>query len=61
MIGPDSDSDWGATVAEPDERPDAQPDDELFDDIREFLAEQSGDQVYEELSRAYRLARDSSS
>lgn len=57
MIGPDSDSDWGATVAEPDERPDAQPDDELFDDIREFLAEQSGDQVYEELSRAYRLAR----
>ena len=30
--------------------------DELFDDIREFLAEQSGDQIYEELSSAYLLA-----
>ena len=41
----------------PDERPESHADDELFDDIREFLAEQSGDQVYEELTRAYRLAR----
>lgn len=30
--------------------------DDLFDDIREFLAEQSGDRIYEELSRAYTLA-----
>jgi hypothetical protein len=44
-------------MADSGERPEQAPDDELFDDIREFLAEQSGDQVYEELSRAYRLAR----
>lgn len=31
-------------------------DDELFDEIREFLSEQSGDRIYEELSRAYALA-----
>jgi hypothetical protein len=30
--------------------------DELFDEIREFLTEQSGDRIYEELSRAYALA-----
>lgn len=30
--------------------------DDLFDEIREFLAEQSGDRIYEELSRAYTLA-----
>lgn len=30
--------------------------DDLFDDIREFLSEQSGDRIYEELSRAYQLA-----
>ena len=45
-------------MAESDERPEPPADDELFDDIREYLAEQSGDQVYEELSQAYRLARD---
>jgi hypothetical protein len=44
-------------MSESSERPEQNPDDELFDEIREFLAEQSGDQVYEELSRAYRLAR----
>lgn len=43
-------------MAKPDERPEPHADDELFDDIREYLAEQSGDQVYEELSRAYRMA-----
>jgi hypothetical protein len=32
-------------------------DDELFDEIREFLSEQSGDRIYEELSRAYALAQ----
>ncbi|MFW6074285.1 MAG: hypothetical protein ACOC9Y_01740 [Chloroflexota bacterium] len=31
-------------------------DGDLFDDIRQYLAEQSGEDVYEELSRAYRLA-----
>ncbi|HEX2280506.1 MAG TPA: hypothetical protein VHG52_01965, partial [Thermomicrobiales bacterium] len=31
--------------------------DDLFDDIREFLSEQSGDRIYEELSRAYALAQ----
>lgn len=31
--------------------------DELFDDIRDFLSEQSGDRIYEELSRAYGLAQ----
>lgn len=45
-------------MAEPEERSESHADDELFDDIREYLAEQSGDQVYEELSAAYRLARD---
>lgn len=45
-------------MAEPEERPEFHADDELFDDIREYLAEQSGDQVYEELSSAYRMARD---
>lgn len=45
-------------MAEPEERPESQPDDDLFEDIRDYLAEQSGDQVYEELSAAYRLARD---
>lgn len=30
--------------------------DKLFEDIQEFLAEQSGDRIYEELSRAYGLA-----
>ncbi len=45
-------------MAEPEERPEPHADDELFDDIREYLAEQSGDQVYEELSSAYRMARD---
>ena len=45
-------------MAEPEERSESHPDDELFDDIREYLAEQSGDQVYEELSEAYRMARD---
>lgn len=30
--------------------------DELFDEIREFLSEQSGDRIYEELTRAYALA-----
>jgi len=44
-------------MATPEERPEPHADDELFDDIREYLAEQSGDQVYEELSAAYRLAR----
>lgn len=29
---------------------------ELFDEIRDFLSEQSGDKIYEELSRAYTLA-----
>ena len=47
----------GGLMAEPTERPEPHADDELFDDIREYLAEQSGDQVYEELSAAYRLAR----
>lgn len=28
----------------------------LFDDIRQYLSEQSGEDVYEELSRAYKLA-----
>ena len=46
----------GVEVNESDERPEFQ-DDDLFDDIREFLAEQSGDQVYEELSKAYQLAK----
>jgi len=45
-------------MAEPEERPESHADDDLFDDIREYLAEQSGDQVYEELSDAYRMARD---
>lgn len=31
--------------------------DDLFDDIREFLTEQSGDRIYEELARAYALAQ----
>lgn len=45
-------------MSTPDERPEEQPSDheDLFDDIREYLAEQSGDQVYEELSRAFRMA-----
>lgn len=37
------------------ERPEDQNQD-LFDDIRQYLAEQSGEDVYEELSRAYKLA-----
>jgi hypothetical protein len=32
--------------------------DELFDEIREFLSEQSGDRMYEELSRAFAMARE---
>ncbi len=41
--------------------PESQPEpdrteDQLFDDIREFLAEQSGDRLYEELSRSYGMA-----
>lgn len=32
-------------------------DDELFDEIRDFLSEQSGDRIYEELARAYGLAQ----
>lgn len=31
-------------------------DGDLFDDIRQYLAEQSGEDIYEELSKAYRLA-----
>jgi hypothetical protein len=44
-------------MAEPEEKPESHADDELFDEIREYLAEQSGDQVYEEISAAYRLAQ----
>lgn len=32
--------------------------DELFDEIRQFLSEQSGDRMYEELSRAFAMARE---
>ncbi len=32
-------------------------DDELFDEIRDFLSEQSGDRIYEELARSYGLAQ----
>jgi hypothetical protein len=44
-------------MAEPEERPESHADGELFDEIMSFLAEQSGDQVYEELTRAYKLAK----
>ena len=40
----------------PEEPVNRSGDDELFDEIREFLTEQSGDRIYEELSRAYALA-----
>lgn len=32
--------------------------DELFDEIRQFLSEQSGDRMYEELSRAFTMAKE---
>lgn len=44
-------------MAESDERPESHADGELFDEIMDFLSEQSGDQVYEELTRAYKLAK----
>ena len=43
-------------MSSPEEPVNRSGDDELFDEIREFLSEQSGDRIYEELSRAYALA-----
>lgn len=43
-------------MSSPEEPVSRSGDDELFDEIREFLTEQSGDRIYEELSRAYALA-----
>lgn len=43
-------------MSQPEERPGGPGEEKLFDDIREFLTEQSSDRIYEDLSAAYSYA-----